>query len=142
LIAGGARALAGLLGKFYKEVLTWKIWVESPNNGLCDSSTVVCEISEHLGAGSPGLGELSVHVPTAIVFQEFPLGTVELRGSVQVAGAGSIRAVATVLNMCRSSACQPSAPDASQIFTRHNLSELITVTANQIVQVTVIFSFS
>jgi hypothetical protein len=142
LISGGARALAGLLGKFYKEVLTWKIWLESPANGLCDPGTVVCEITERLGAGSPGLGELSVHVPTGFLFGEFPLGTVELKGAVNVTGGGSIRSVASVLALCRSSACVPTAPDGTQVFSRHTLAEQITVEPNQVVQITVVFSFS
>lgn len=144
----GARALAGLLGRFYRHIQLWEIFLETPEVGVCAGwppEFPSCRIQEYLGAGPAPMGTLSVFVPTFVVGGGVTIpdtGTIELRGMTQFAAQGTIRRVATNLNLCRDAACQSSEGPSFYNFTSHTLPSPIPVAANQVVQVTVVFSFS
>jgi len=143
----GERVLAGLLGRFYRHIQRWQIFLETPETGVCAAQLpefASCPIAEHTGAGPAPMGTLSVIVPTFVVGggETIPdQGIVELRGMTQFTAQGTIQRVATNLNLCLDTACQ-SAPPSFYQFTSHVLAAPIPVAANQVVQVTVVFSFS
>jgi hypothetical protein len=137
---GGNSALAAVLGKFVKNVSAWHIQLQS-NAPLCTEGTAACVINEHIGPGTAGLGELSLHVPTHTFFTTFPQGIIELNGMTQINFAAPILRVTTGLRFCRDDACTPNSQFSSQ-FTAHTLESPIPVVVGQVVQVKVVLSFS
>jgi hypothetical protein len=139
-LSGGESAIAGFLGRFYARVSSWYITLNG-TSGICLSGgqpSVACFIHEHVGPGVPAIGELSVNVPMT---GTYPQGRVVLDGTVRVAGSGEISLVRTTIVSCQDETCAPGTIQGTQ-FTSHQLSTPIHVAANQVVQVTVVFSFS
>ncbi len=140
----GQRVLAGLLGRFYRHIPQWTIRLTGPPLNTCEGGVSGCLLREHLGAGEPPMGAMKVSVPTFAVNPGGLIpssGTVELVGMARFSLAGSIQRVGTELSICPDSSCAPPAPHFYP-FTAHTLPTPINVAANQIVQVTVVLSFS
>jgi hypothetical protein len=142
----GQRVLAGLLGRFYRHIPQWTVRFSGPPVGTCDAGVVGCLLREHLGAGPAPIGAIQVNVPnfspTGNPNDLIPSnGTVELVGIARFSLAGSIQSVGTELSLCREATCTQSAQHFYP-FTTHVLTTPINVSANQIVQVTVVLSFS
>jgi hypothetical protein len=137
---GGNSALAGLLGRYLKNIFSWRIELESIATGICSEGTLYCNIEENLDPGPPGMGELTVRTPTqSFLGMEYPSGSVELKGMTQIVIAGRIGKVRTGVQACRDAAC------GSRLFaqfTSHALPTPIEVVAEQVVQVTVVLTFS
>lgn len=129
LTLDGRQVLAGLLSRFW-QAGEWRITLF---NGLAQPNPCggVCVLNEHVGPGAPGLGELGINL--ALDTSGRPTGTFNLSGATQATTGGLIDWVATI---------QVPAGFGFKIFTEHQLAAPITVTPNQIIQVTVVFSFS
>jgi hypothetical protein len=138
---GGSGVIAGLLGRVHKTVHRWEIVLAGPigQPGPCGGD---CLIAERLSAGLPAVGELTVNVPLLPgTLIPSGAGTVQLVGLARATAAGSIGAVQTGVGVCPHVGCPGFVP-FTQAFTRHQLAAPINVTANQVVEVTVVFSFS
>lgn len=137
---GGNNALAGFLGRYLKNIASWRIELEAIGSGICSQGSLLCLIEENLGPGAPALGELTVRTPTQnFLGMEYPSGSVELKGMTQIVFAGQIGKVRTGLQSCRDVAC--ASPLFSH-FTSHSLPAPIPVQAEQVIQVTVVLTFS
>jgi hypothetical protein len=140
LIVGGNNALAGFLGRYLKNIFAWRIELESIATGICNEGTLYCLIDENLDSGPPAMGELTLRTPTQnFLGMEYPAGSVELKGMTQIVIAGRIGKVRTGLQSCRDDACTSR---LFSLFSSHSLSAPIEVAAEQVVQVTVVFTFS
>ena len=140
----GQRVLAGLLGRFYKQIAQWQIRLDTAQLGVCVAGVLGCIIDEHLGTGEPPLGRLKVNIPTFVVGGGAVIpsaGTIELAGSAQFVTPGVIRSVESQLYICPDASCAPPGRHFYP-FTIRTLPTPINVAATQIVQVTVVLSFS
>jgi hypothetical protein len=131
--AGGNVFLAGLLGRFYRQFTNWSIVLQG---GGANPTRVV--LPEHVGSGPPAVGELTLNVPTR-PDGRVPTGTLELNGTAQLSEAVQLIWVETRLDTCRGDACLDPVNFG---FTAHNLSTPISLTAGQLLQIRVVFSFS
>jgi hypothetical protein len=135
LQTGGAAKLARFLGRTNAPSL-WQVYLySSPGAPNCSSGSPACILSEnnHVATGN---GNLSVSVPASGLNQD----KLVLSGSLTSADARSIFRVLSGVGLCPSGSpgCVPSL-DTS--FSMKDFAP-IAVAAGQIVQVTVVFSFS
>jgi hypothetical protein len=140
LTDAGPFALSYILGRRIVDI-RWEIFLGAPNTaegGLCDNgfAPTRCRITEPDSHPSP-----EVFRNLELVFPPFPPipfdGTLKLVGSATAAHAGSIPAVMTLI--------QANLVDfgwSGISFTRKDLASPIPVAEGQIIQVSVLFSFS
>ncbi len=143
LVGSGIANLGKILGR-QGSTGEWSITVSSPTGQPCNStggSEISCLIRE-VGTSFPNIfSNLVVDVPISGVNRD----AVVLSGSITVANSTSITHVGTKLAVCPSS----SAPDDfvlancnTQPFTNKELADAVSVIEDQIVNVTVVISFS
>jgi hypothetical protein len=144
VVSGGAGsgALVGLLGRAFRGIRQWQIGLNGPadqENGPCgarDISRVFeasCRIEERLDGGAPAVGDLTVTVPGG-------LPHLVLSGAIRTTTAVPIVFVQTVIHPCFDAAC--SVPSLPRQFTSHQLATPIDIAPNQLIDVTVVLSFS
>jgi hypothetical protein len=136
--SGGTGALVGLLGRVWTGIHHWEIVLNGPAGqpaGPCGSTfqTAACHIVERLDGAAPGIGDLSVGAPIG-------LGSLNLSGTIRATTAQPITAVQTHLQLCFAANCAGTA--SPRPFTSHQLATPIAVVPDQLIQVTVIISFS
>ena len=141
LQGGGAQALAGLLGSAYSHVNYWQVTLVGPNfGGPCDfqGRPGPCTLTQHVGPGTAGLGELTLTVPLNVVGA--PSGTIELNGLMRAVHGDPISSVRSALYLCVDATC----PGGYRVFnfSLHDLAAAIPIAANQVFEVKVVFSFS
>jgi len=141
LQTGGAQVLAGLLGSSYTHINYWQVILVGPNfGGPCDfqGRPGPCTLTQHVGSGTAGLGELTMTVPVNVVGA--PSGTIELNGLMRAIHGDSISSVRSALYVCVDASC----PGGYRVFnfSLHDLATPIPIAANQVFEVKVVFSFS
>jgi hypothetical protein len=141
LQTGGAQVLAGLLGSAYKQINYWQVILVGPNfGGPCDfqGRPGPCNLTQHVGSGAAGLGELTLNLPLNVVGA--PSGTIELNGLMRAVHGDSISSVRSALYVCVDASC----PGGYRVFnfSLHDLATAIPIAANQVFEVKVVFSFS
>ena len=142
-LPGGTTLLAGLLGRYYR-VDSWQVSLHGASAGLCHPTSLECGLSEYVGPGEPGINQVKAYVPLYSLAKVHPQGTFELRGLSRIVGAGSITAVSATLRACSNGCPDANGEHAPEqlVFTRHDLATPLAVTANQVIQVRVVFSVS
>lgn len=132
----GAANLARLLGKVYSPGQWELLLYSSPGAGNCSPAGVPCILRENNTSGY-GNGALSVSVPASGPNQD----QLVLAGSFASPDDRSVSRVISALELCPagSTGCNPGAAGGN--FSLKDF-EPIPVQAGQIVQVTVVFSFS
>lgn len=132
----GGRFLAGMLGRSYRAISSWSVLLVTPEADVCANNLGArsCPIYEWSGASPAPVGQLTVVTPANS-------GTLELRGMAQFIAPGTIGSVVSRAIACQSADCSGGTNSVLN-FTSHALSTPIVVAANQVVQVTVVFSFS
>jgi hypothetical protein len=152
----GNALIAGLLGRKWTQVGEWMVNLNG-DNGPCSSATQVhnpsaCVIAEASRSSQnfPGANvfrNLVLDAPTrattfpAIGTWQIPTGELKLTGQATAAAAGSISTVSTSILLCQFD-LGGSCFLGSSAFSGHTLATPIAVSAGQIVQVSVSFSFS
>jgi hypothetical protein len=139
----GAGVLVGSLSRASVTGLWHVFLVVSVAPSPCNS-TQICAIDEPTEIGSPDSRNLAVSAPTSGP----NAGNVVLAGSVTVAGSGTFIAVLTNVDVCAvgviPTGCNSSLVlnFGSTVFTNAILMTPISVVPGQLVQVTVVLSFS
>jgi hypothetical protein len=146
LLAGGANVLVNSLSRAGVTGL-WRIELNAPGIG-CNPSNTFCTIVEPAEISSTADSKnLTLSVPTSGP----NIGALVLTGSLTASGSGSIGGVFTALDVCAAGVVPTSCNDSdtpptgflhSPIFTQKVLTTAISVVAGQLVQVTVVLSFS
>jgi len=127
LMDGGSAFIAGLLGGFYSRVDYWEIWESGTHT----------TIPEYLGPGEAPIGTLTRVVPR----NQFgdPSGTLELHATLRYSQAAQLSAMYANVRGCVDPACTTH---RAEQFSYHSLNPGISVAANHILQITVVYSFS
>jgi hypothetical protein len=136
--------LAGLMGRLVSD-LRWRVLLEGPGSDLPCVGAVgqlgncyVIEPSDPLPASTAHAKNLQVLVP--IYSSGKPVGTIELKGSITAGRAGSISTVQTEAHGNVADGQGGTIP-LNQTFSRKTLAPQ-GVQPGQIVQISVVFSFS
>jgi hypothetical protein len=146
---GGQITLASLMGRLMTG-LVWHVTLHGPaSDDPCIYSafqTSPCVVAEPSHPGADGVGFLSKNLQLSVPrgANGIPLGTVELRGSITAQRAASIAEVRSGIDGFVANGQGGTIALFQQVFTAKQLppAEWKRVEAGQIVQVTVVFSFS
>jgi len=130
----------------------WKIsfaGTSGPCTSLYPTIGGLCIISEGSGTGTSSSGcppECVANMPGPKLVPPLVNNEVQLVGALTFPSAGNVTQVETIVGYCGSGTapltCAASPPPNAFIFTSAKLPAPVSVAANQIVQITVTFSFS
>jgi len=140
----GAGVLVGSLSRASVTGL-WNISFTDSSTGLCNS-TLFCQIDEPTQV--PPLKSDSKNLTVSAPTTGPHAGKIVLAGSVTAAGVGSVVEVLTYVDVCAVSVSPTSCNNGDSLqlgttlFTNHVLTPNIAVAAGQLVDVTVVLSFS